>query len=210
MSINGSMWTLKHEVACYLMTVGLRYLLFFEHKMLLAATTGCVTVLYILNVLNGFMPFQLQSVSRVLNSVSSGEYPSFICFACLYLIGSCMYVFSDRIPLYWRYILPCWLLFFFGVRTEWHFVASTFFLPYALLGTCIRFKGINIRRILGGDLSYGLYIYAFPIQQTIRHFAGEISLAPYFVFCLACTMILAKLSWHLIEKPAMRLRRERK
>ncbi|WGS47768.1 acyltransferase (plasmid) [Burkholderia sp. JSH-S8] len=58
-----------------------------------------------------------------------------------------------------------------------------------------------------GDLSYGVYIYAFVVQQTLAWRFGN-SLP--FVACLALTTVItlacAWLSWHLIEKPALSLK----
>jgi peptidoglycan/LPS O-acetylase OafA/YrhL len=56
-----------------------------------------------------------------------------------------------------------------------------------------------------GDLSYGIYIYAFPVQQTIiwlNH--GQYSLPVCMALSLTCTVFFAFISWYVIEKPAMR------
>lgn len=51
------------------------------------------------------------------------------------------------------------------------------------------------------DFSYGIYIYAFPVQQTIVHFAqGEISPVALFIIAELVTLLLAFASWYLIEK----------
>lgn len=57
------------------------------------------------------------------------------------------------------------------------------------------------------DVSFGLYIYGYPVQQVL----GMVGLgfAPVWVFAvvsLALTFPLALASWRLVEKPAMRLR----
>jgi len=52
-----------------------------------------------------------------------------------------------------------------------------------------------------GDLSYGLYIYGWPIEQCVVYFSG--ATAPWWVVFListAVTVPVAFLSWHLIEK----------
>ena len=57
------------------------------------------------------------------------------------------------------------------------------------------------------DLSYGTYIYAFPMQQLLV-ICGLVSLNP-FVFAIIATIAtlpLAALSWFLIEKPAQSLK----
>lgn len=58
-----------------------------------------------------------------------------------------------------------------------------------------------------GDLSYGLYIYGWPVQQTLLHLSGG-NLAWWQLFPLAMviTAAIAWLSWHLVEQPALRLK----
>lgn len=51
------------------------------------------------------------------------------------------------------------------------------------------------------DLSYGLYIYAFPIQQWLA-VHGQLNL----VTALAATLPFALMSWFLVERPALRLK----
>ena len=55
-----------------------------------------------------------------------------------------------------------------------------------------------------GDFSYGLYIYAFPVQQLIIWvFANQIGFAAALGLSIAGALLLAALSWHLLEKPAL-------
>ncbi len=53
------------------------------------------------------------------------------------------------------------------------------------------------------DYSYGLYVYAFPIQATLAGWLHPSALMLFF-FSLAATLPLAALSWHAIEAPALR------
>lgn len=57
-----------------------------------------------------------------------------------------------------------------------------------------------------GDYSYGIYIWAFPIQQALVASWPTISPLSLFVVAGALTLICAALSWHLIEKPALALK----
>lgn len=62
-----------------------------------------------------------------------------------------------------------------------------------------------------GDLSYGIYIYAFPVQQTIIWlFRDSLSWWPLLVIIVAITVLLALLSWHLVENPALQFKPKRK
>lgn len=60
---------------------------------------------------------------------------------------------------------------------------------------------------LPGDLSYGIYLYGFPVQQLAASALGT-AWNPWLfgVFCTFVTAIPAALSWWCIEKPALRLK----
>jgi peptidoglycan/LPS O-acetylase OafA/YrhL len=60
-----------------------------------------------------------------------------------------------------------------------------------------------------GDYSYGIYIYAFPIQQTIVHYYPQIGLGFYLLSCTIFTLLFGALSWHLIEKPSLNFKPRR-
>jgi peptidoglycan/LPS O-acetylase OafA/YrhL len=58
-----------------------------------------------------------------------------------------------------------------------------------------------------GDLSYGIYIYGFPVQQIVLATNG--GHAPAWVgglIALPVTCVLAWLSWHWVERPALRFK----
>lgn len=58
-----------------------------------------------------------------------------------------------------------------------------------------------------GDYSYGLYIFAFPVQQLLVSWLPDISAVPHFLFTLLFALPLAVCSWHLVEKNAIALGR---
>jgi peptidoglycan/LPS O-acetylase OafA/YrhL len=58
-----------------------------------------------------------------------------------------------------------------------------------------------------GDFSYGIYLYAFPIQQTVAKFGLNHDPISYLIICFSFTFIAAALSWHLVEKPFLRLKK---
>lgn len=55
-----------------------------------------------------------------------------------------------------------------------------------------------------GDLSYGLYIFSWPIQQLVRSYVGDgLTGWQFFPLCLVPNLLVAYASWHLIEKHAL-------
>ncbi len=61
-----------------------------------------------------------------------------------------------------------------------------------------------------GDLSYGTYLYAFPIQQLLMLNWPELSLMAYITSTVVLVLACAWLSWHFVEQPAQRLKPLRK
>jgi peptidoglycan/LPS O-acetylase OafA/YrhL len=61
-----------------------------------------------------------------------------------------------------------------------------------------------------GDYSYGMYIYAFPVQQwTVALWAG-IGTWTLTAVSIPVTLVFAALSWHLIEKRALAMKPQRR
>ena len=61
-----------------------------------------------------------------------------------------------------------------------------------------------------GDLSYGLYIYGWPVEQALLWTNdGHLAWWQLFPMALTVTAVIAFLSWHLIEKPALALKPRR-
>jgi peptidoglycan/LPS O-acetylase OafA/YrhL len=59
-----------------------------------------------------------------------------------------------------------------------------------------------------GDYSYGIYLYSFPLQQAVAW--ASPGLREWYWSLLiggAASICFAMASWHLLEKPALRLRR---
>ncbi|PFG62644.1 peptidoglycan/LPS O-acetylase OafA/YrhL [Thioclava sp. ES.031] len=60
-----------------------------------------------------------------------------------------------------------------------------------------------------GDYSYGVYIYAFPMQGLVVALLGEMGPLSNIALATPITLALAVLSWHWVERPAMRILRRK-
>jgi peptidoglycan/LPS O-acetylase OafA/YrhL len=77
---------------------------------------------------------------------------------------------------------------------------SIVWLAYARLGSLKRWGRY-------GDFSYGLYIYAFPVQQTLVALFPTWGLSPHLVAAYPATLLCAVLSWRFVEAPALSLKK---
>lgn len=86
-----------------------------------------------------------------------------------------------------------------------------FFVIYNLLLGYVLFAASYLPKVWRprSDVSYGTYIYAFPVQQTIAALIPSVSWWFMTVIAIPVVLIFAYASWHLVEKPAMRAKRFR-
>lgn len=127
-------------------------------------------------------------------------------FAIYFFIGSFLYLNKDKIKYRWWLAILLMLPLLLTIGTKYMFIFAFIAIPY----TVIMIAHANIPHLCKfgkwGDPSYGMYIYAYPIQQTILNFWPEIPIEQFIVLSLGCAVPVAYLSWHLIEKRALSLK----
>lgn len=127
-------------------------------------------------------------------------------FALAFALGAFAWVNRDRVPSPWLALVALVVLFAnplgFGRGVYFDVLVAYLLLVFAL-HPAVRFRAFN--RL--GDYSYGLYVYAFPIQQMLIYRWPQGSSAALFWAAFPLTLALAVLSWHLVEVRMLRLKR---
>jgi peptidoglycan/LPS O-acetylase OafA/YrhL len=122
----------------------------------------------------------------------------------MFLYGSTLYMWRDKVPLGPETLAAAFACLLFAA-----FDKSVFFVAYLLcLAPIIMHLAYIPRGVIRsfnnwGDFSYGVYIYAFPIQQTIAFLFPKMSLLAMAGFSSLLSIAVAALSWFLVEKPAL-------
>ena len=126
-----------------------------------------------------------------------------------FLSGMTLFLFRDKIPFSYKLALLSALaivvLSFFHLSELAMPICGSYLILYFAYSPQVKLH--NFAKY--GDFSYGLYIYAFPVQQLIIHvYKDGKGLNPYTLAILSffVTLALSALSWHLIEKPFLSLK----
>jgi peptidoglycan/LPS O-acetylase OafA/YrhL len=125
----------------------------------------------------------------------------------MFLYGTTLYLWRDKVPMRPGILfaaLACLLIA--SVNQQAFFVAYVFCLAPLVLHLAYLPKGRLRAFNEWGDCSYGVYIYAFPIQQTLAFLFPGMPLIAMIVLSGAITLGVAALSWTLIERRALALK----
>lgn len=190
---NGSLWTLFHEALCYVAVgvivtvVGRRWAAPAIVASWLALTALAVGV-------------------EIAGRAVPGTLQVFLGLAPYFFAGAALYMLRSRIPLHPAVAVAGAVIAAGILATGAPPILAALPVAYVLLwlGAALPFHTVGRRN----DISYGMYIYAFPVQQTLM-LLGLDAGGPwlFIVASVVCTAPLAALSWFLIERPAMGLRR---
>jgi peptidoglycan/LPS O-acetylase OafA/YrhL len=197
--INGSLWSLPYEFACYLVILVVIKWAIGSSKPgnILSIIFGLSLVIAILANKQGpifvGLPFPILGVldSRL-----------FFNLWLAFLAGSMTAYYRNVIPLRLSWTLASCLLVLISIPADVFWPWGILLLPYALLG--ISHYLPHRTRSIGQkvDISYGLYLYGFPVGQLIVALIDETSWnGPLLaIVTILGTIPLAVLSWQLVEK----------
>ncbi len=184
--VNGSLWSLRYEISSYL---------FLLLAWMLVRTPGGLAAVMMVSVLM----IQIPQVKHMFSSVAY-TLPYFSC-------GVMMHWLSLRHRTNW--MGATWAGGLLAISCLFDLQAYAFAPLGAYLIVFIGERHNPISRISDryGDCSYGVYLYGWPIEQVIKQSTGTSD--PLILFALAAplTAVIAFLSYHLVERPALELRK---
>ncbi len=192
-NLNEPLWTLKYEMAAYIGLMIITFLTLRLGKWWPAAAVLMFAAAYILG--RWQFPWLM----------SDGAINNLIHLMLVFYFGAAAFVLRKYIPLTVPGLVAFWGLAYFANGTPFREVAELLALGYTMFW--IAFVPNLARRQFDriGDYSYGVYIYAYPIQQTIRLYFPEIEPMELFTASMLAVLPVAALSWHFVEQPAMNL-----
>lgn len=196
-AVNGSLWTLPHEVKMYaLLTIILGFTAYISRWLKFITIRNITLLVGIFSM--GF---------HIFNHFYEVLTTPFIRLFAMFFVGAAFYTWGDKVRLsskWFAFGLP--LLLASSFNKDLFFIFYCLSLPILVLYLAYVPSG-RIRKFNKiGDYSYGIYIYAFPVQQSLAAIVPNISVAEMVIFSFLVTLFLSVLSWHLIEKKCLKLK----
>ena len=198
--VNGSLWTLPYEIRAYLVA-GIVVLI---GKRFAMAPTAAVAVL-----VSGLLVWLQQVEPELAEHITAESFPAAMSqLLFVFSVGVLLGTVAEKVRLSTATVAGALAVFAAasvagGIWFVTAGIASLVILVPALA------RALPVRRFafLRNDLSYGVYIWAYPTQQLASYAGLNANVVVYVLVCVTATMALAAASWFLVEQPAMRLKK---
>lgn len=211
-SVNGSLWTIRYELAMYFVLSVLSWLAC-GRRWVYPLMALALALLWQLARMGNWAAALEASGGLVASLLRLAD---FCAFGVPFFLGCTMAAYAVR-PRRWMAVVAL-LAVLSALYVEsallrqvavWTLIAcGIFYLAHMGYSDATAVSGASAQRPDRGrvDLSYGVYIYAFPIQQaaTEQCLARGWSLSVCLLLSLVPILLLAWLSWYGVERPSMR------
>lgn len=194
--VNGSLWSMPYELKMYIILAGI-WVLSKNFSIIRSKLFDTLVILIVLFA--GISDFLYHFIMHIDKNWAR--------LVFMFFTGSVFFIFKDKIILSRIVFITFLILLIIATRNPVaFFIVYNLTLAYILFFIAFIPSGFVRYYNKFGDYSYGIYIYAFPVQQSIIFFIPRVSVLTMIIFSTIITFVFAFLSWHLIEKHALRLK----
>jgi len=193
--VNQQLWTIPYELECYIVLAVASYF------GLVRRPTLFLLCLTIFTVGQFFAEYYMEQNGGGIRILSSGRG-----LLLSFLWGVAMFLFRKSIPMSALIAAFCAVLIYTSVYSRAGMIFSVVPASYICVYFGVQNRMSSKIRSLA-NYSYGLFLYGFPLQQLyswifVDHREWYFNSA----FTIASALVLAAISWHLVEWPIMKNR----
>jgi peptidoglycan/LPS O-acetylase OafA/YrhL len=200
--LNGAMWTISYEFRCYLLVVVLGVLGVYRRPLWLIVITLVLLALLCLDIRIPVGP---------ITRIAVGEPHETIRLTAMFCVGSLFYIFQRAVPLRLAYVyaaaISMTVLLSYQPLAEGSLAIIG---GYLIFWVALHAKiGLLAQVNSSTDISYGVYLYGWPIQNSLIYYFRDISPWTLTLATLGMATILGFLSWRWVESPFLAPRKGR-
>ncbi|MEQ1714849.1 MAG: acyltransferase [Hyphomicrobium sp.] len=189
--VNMSLWTLKYEVLCYAMLAVAGLVGLFAPRFRTIASVALALFIALVFI-------ETPKAIETYTSLDNVRY-----FALFFATGVLAYLLRERVVVSGALTAALFVLFAVCNGTRFGELSSALFLGQATLYAA-RFSFGPLRGLANRfDLSYGVYIYACPVQQLLTERLAHIGPCGLIVLAVLLVAPMALVSWVFVERPAL-------
>ncbi|SDG38292.1 Peptidoglycan/LPS O-acetylase OafA/YrhL, contains acyltransferase and SGNH-hydrolase domains [Bradyrhizobium sp. Rc2d] len=204
--VNVSLWTLRFEVMCYLVVLVTILLLKKSSPLAIAVLAlGLVALGYPTCMTAAIEPIAYLRSSLSIKIDITYLFVDGMSVVPFFFVGSLFYFARDRIQVNLLWFTGSIVAMIVIILYAQIYPLFPFALGYAIL--CLAFyDNAMYGKFSRNDYSYGIYVFAFPMQQTVvTFFPSGMTWWANALLAYPLTLGLAALSWHFVEHPCLRL-----
>jgi peptidoglycan/LPS O-acetylase OafA/YrhL len=189
--LNNSMWTISKEFCCYLVVAALGALGAVRIRSMWLA---CTIILFSLFIAQRF-------------GLGAGGSDQGLRLMCMFFVGGSHYLYRAYIPQRRGLALLCVVVLLIGMRS-WKLAEPAVALAggYLIFYTAFMPSVVLTRFQEFPDVSYGVYLYGWPVQKLLLWYGATVSPWTLLVLSSVLCVGLGTASWFAIEKPALRFK----
>ncbi len=197
--MNGSLWTIPIECSFYIILPVIMLAFGLRRS---AVALFAISVLALPAAKYIGLSYAVPGLS-ILTSVHA--FP-FIDLASYFFAGSAAWMVRDRVPFSFGLLAISLIALYAGAQADLSDLCLKLFLPYVVLyASMAGGVGSRLKRVVG-DLSYGTYLFGYPVTLSVIAAANGLSVYSTFAATIAITLACAWLSWRFVEQPCLRLK----
>lgn len=194
-AVNGSLWSLPAEFFMYILVA-----IFGQAKKYTKYVVAFIFIIFVLATI-----FWARVTPDML-VIYATDFREVIKTGTFFWAGALMFHWNFKRFFTFEYFTLVLLTLLLTYQfTYFYSIASLFLIPFLVLS--FGFSNAKVLLLFNKfDYSYGFYIYAFPVQQSLIYLYPNISVPLFLTSAFVTTMTFAALSWHLVEKPILKMK----
>ncbi len=206
--INGSLWTISVELTFYIL---LPFLFVFYQRnivtrFVLLGLSSASFMLWIYDVRSNKDLF----VNKLIHSTIFPYLFIFIIGMTFYRYRKCLLIYIKNKFIYWLllFVISQFIYSYYEIEnTIPYFIINWAILAFLIFSAAFSFGKLSQKLLKRNDYTYGIYVYHMLVINIMVHL-NYVDNTYYLGIVFFITVALAALSWHLIEKPFLSLKKK--